>query len=212
MVSALLGVLCWVNINTQIHLLSFPYYETGQVVEIFCHSGKWSTYTTQSIAFLLMDWRHREPRHQHTLYPVQTIVFARWIHWGSFRAPCLLAYFTTAVPSRVNGLSANFRTREIVFPVHSCDKPHVFLDTPRFAINWNDSVASIAATTLTCTWSWRGFVKAFPPCAHRNSSDSIEIYFQPWREETGCSPTSYIFLPNELFLITLLRVHFQSKL
>ena len=52
------------NINIYSHFVSFLHIDMTQVVEILPQVRQEPTYSTQSISWLLMSWRRKEPGHQ----------------------------------------------------------------------------------------------------------------------------------------------------
>ena len=56
------------NINIYLHLMSFLHTNKTQVVEIPPRVRQWPAYSTQSISWLLMSWRRKEPGHQLPWY------------------------------------------------------------------------------------------------------------------------------------------------
>ena len=52
------------NINIYLHFVSFLHIDTTQVFEILPQIRQEPTYSTQSISWLLMSWRRKEPGHQ----------------------------------------------------------------------------------------------------------------------------------------------------
>ena len=56
------------NINIYLHSMSFLHIDMTQVVEILPQIRQGPTYSTQSISWLLMSWRRKEPGHQQPWY------------------------------------------------------------------------------------------------------------------------------------------------
>ena len=56
------------NINIYLHFVSFLHIDRTQVVEILPQIRPRPTYSTWSISWLLMSWRHKEPGHQQPWY------------------------------------------------------------------------------------------------------------------------------------------------
>ena len=61
------------NINIYLHFISLLHIDVTQVLKILTQVRPGLTYSTQSISWLLMSWRHKEPGHQQPWYwPSQT--------------------------------------------------------------------------------------------------------------------------------------------
>ena len=56
------------NINMYLHFISFLHTDMPKIVEILPRIRPGLTYFIQSISWLLMSWRRKEPRHQQPLY------------------------------------------------------------------------------------------------------------------------------------------------
>ena len=56
------------NINIYLHLMSFLHTNKTQVVEIPPRVRQGPAYSTQSVSWLLMSWRRKEPGHQQPWY------------------------------------------------------------------------------------------------------------------------------------------------
>ena len=50
------------------HFMSFLHIDMTQVLKILPHVRPGSTYSTESLSWLLMSWRHKEPGHQKPWY------------------------------------------------------------------------------------------------------------------------------------------------
>ena len=63
----------WGNINIYLHFMSFLHIDLTQVLKIPPQVRPGPIYSTQSISWLLMSWRRKEPGHQQPWYwPIQT--------------------------------------------------------------------------------------------------------------------------------------------
>ena len=56
------------NINIYLHFVSYLHIDTTQVVEILPQIRQEPAYSTQSISWLLMSWRRKEPGHHQPWY------------------------------------------------------------------------------------------------------------------------------------------------
>ena len=80
------------SINMYLHFISFLRIDVTQVVEILPHVRQGPTSSTQSIPWVLMSWRRKEPGHHHSWYLLYWTGSIQSPHVKGFNIAFMLTY------------------------------------------------------------------------------------------------------------------------